>query len=474
MAPPHAGRTLIRLDLLALVALLLLLVLLACYEPSPWLTAGSTLTWAVLVARLLKLRTTALMMLSPFVLIQLSVMVSLIAIESGAHMKELGITGAPSVAGTLFPLVSLLYIAAAVLAQDFWGARRAGDPVAPAALPRWLALAGLALGLGADLFLLAKGLAGGFPLLSGTDRFQFRAGTDVLTLNLLNLKVVIAAALATGAQAAGSERGRRGHHALFGGYLLLSFLFGDKFFNIIVAALVYTMPVVAADPERFRRHLARRLPLALALLLPVAAATLVTYSNQGELSLAETLERLGDRVAGQGQLWWVAVRDNGHWFAWDSEAVRANLGSLVASPAASYVFEHRLVAFYFVERYAPAAMHLSFLHNNGTVTPTMLFEAYSLVVLGGLGLIVTTTLAGLFTGSVLHWLRTRMQRGQVVNVLLPAYVLIQTFYLMAQATLYTVLNPSAAKAYLAFLALQGLVAGWLHLNARPRPALAHG
>ena len=469
---------LLPLDLLALLGLMLLLVLAACWEPAPLLSALALALWALVIARALRLRTAAMVMLSPFLLLHLSVMASLIAIESGAYMKEIGATGAPSLAGVLYPLLSLLFVGAALLAHGFWGRRLTpvrplpDVPAAPA--PWWLLNAALLLGAGADLLLLAKGLVGGFPMLSGTDRFQFRASTDVLTLNLLNLKIVIAAALATGALAARSLRARRAHHLLFGSYLLLSFLYGDKFFNILVAALVYAMPAAAADPVRLRHHAARLAPLVLTLLLAVMAATLVSYSNQGELSLAQTLERLGERVAGQGQLWWVAMRDNAQWLAWDGEALRGYLASLWANPAASYVFEHRLVAFYFIERYAPAAMHLSFLHNKGTVTPTMVFEAYSLVLMGGVGVILATACAGLFTGSALHWLQRQMLKGQVVNVLLPAYVLIQTFYLMAQATLYNLISPSAAKAYLAFLALQGLVWAWLRLSAAPRLEPAHG
>ncbi len=455
---------------LVLVAALLGNCIISAAWPDPMASFVTLILFIVAVGQLFSSSPSAVMLAAPFMILHLSVMVSLIAIESGAYMKEMGALGHASVASATFIVYSLLLLSSAVLAYRWLDARRqrkAAHGRAAARMPprarHWIeTYAAVLIGGVIVSYLLLRGLGTGFPLLTGTDRFQYRSRTDVLTLNFLNLKYVLGAFIGCGAAFAATARVRALHHLVFFGYVGTSFLFGDKFFNILIASTFYAMPFTLREPDRIKQLIRRSLPMVLVVVACVSAVTAFIYSRGGELTAAETAQHLGDRVAGQGQLWFMAVEDDAAWIKFDTQIVRENLSNLVANPAASYAFEHRLAAFYFVERYSPPAMHLSFMHNAGSVTPTMVFEAYGLVAFGFLGLAVTGMLLGVFTGAAGYFLARSIMTGNPVNALLPAFVMTQMIYMAAQGTLYSLIGLSSFKAYAAFWLLQSLVSYWVN------------
>lgn len=449
---------------LALAALMVANAALAVAAPHPAWAAAALVLFLAGAARLFSLAPAATVMLAPFLVVHGSVMVSLQAIEGGAYMKEMGVHGHASPAGAGFVLCSALFLctAALVFTRLQQGARPAGAQPLGASARRLLCGAVLGGAAAVVAWLVLKGQRAGFPLLTGTDRFAFRAeSADVLTLNFLILKYVLAAALGTSAVFAPGPGWRRLHHGVFGGYVAVSFLYGDKFFIILMAACFYAMPFLVGRPGEITARVRALLPLALLVFASAATVTLFIYSHYGELSAAQTLQRLGERIAGQGQLWFLAVRDSSALLQFDARHVALNLENLVARPAADFTFEHRLAPFYFVERYSPTAFFLSFLHNGGMVTPTMVFEAYSLVMVGYAGLALALVVAGAWTGWLAWHLSRAMARGNPADVLLPAFAMFQTIVLMSQGTLHSLLSLSAFKAYAAFFALQLLVRAWL-------------
>ena len=459
---------------LGLLALMVANAALAVAAPHPLWPALGLVLFLAGAARLFALAPVAAVMLMPFVVVHASVLVSLQAIEGGAYMKEMGQFGQPSPAGAGFVLCSALFLGTAAL--TFTRLRGAARPVTAPRLgdgPRLLlciaVLGGAAL---AVAWLALKGARAGFPLLTGTDRFAFRAASaDVITLNLLILKYVLAAVTGTSAVFAPGAGWRRAHHAVFGSYVVVSFLFGDKFFIVLMAACFYAMPFFVSRPEQLAARVRAAAPLALLMFGCASAVTLFIYSGYGELGAARTLERLGERVAGQGQLWFLAVRDASALFHLDTQHISLNLQNLVARPPADFTFEHRLAPFYFVERYAPTVLFLSFVNNGGMVTPTMVFEAYSLVMVGYAGLALALLAAGAWTGWLAHHLARAMAGGNPADVLLPSFAMFQTIVLMSQGTLHSLLSLSAFKAYGAFFLLQTLVrAGLKHCTAAPREA----
>ncbi len=453
----------VSLSTLALVGAVVVNAALAVAVPSSLWTISALLLYGLALARLGAAQPGALFMLAPFVVLHVAMMVSLVGIESGALMGEIGLTGHASPAGALYVVYALIFIgtAAAVLRQlEPQGTQVSSGRAAGA---HWiLCWAGFAIAGGAAGYLFLAGLRTGFPLLMGADRLLFRAsGADIVTLNLLNLKHTIAAAAGVGAAFAKKGGVRYAHHGAFGLFLAASFLYGDKFFIIVIASCFYFMPFVLRDAGGVARTVKRATPVLALVLFSMSIVTYYIYSEEGARSHEETMDRLSQRVAGQGQLWFAAVGDSSEAFSFDVRQVTLNLGSLVANPGAVYVLEHRIAAFYFIERYAPTTMHRSFVKNGGAVTPTMVLEAYGLLLFGFVGLAVLLALIGAGIGVLLHCLRVAMLSANPINALLPAFVCAQAIVFVAQATLYSLLSPSAFKAYAAFLVLQLAVAAYL-------------
>jgi hypothetical protein len=458
---------------LVLVAALAGNCIISVAWPDPMASFATLVLYVIAIAQLFSSSPSAVMLAAPFMVMHFSVMLSLIAIESGAYMKEMGAFGHASISSATYIVYSLLLLCSAILVYRAMDARRVRNckkqkqAEAPAvqavrAYRHWIESYGAVVIGGLIVsYLLLRGLGTGFPLLTGTDRFQYRSRTDVLTLNFLNLKYVLGALIGCGAAFATTPRMRKLHHWTFVGYILASFLFGDKFFNIMLASIFYSMPFLIREPDRMKASIRRGAPMVLIMLVCVSAVTVFIYSGNGALTVAETVQRLGDRVAGQGQLWFMAVEDGASWVKFDEHIVRENFLNLFANPASGYAFEHRLAAFYFVERYSPPAMHLSFVHNAGSVTPTMVFEAYGLVTFGFIGLAFTGILLGAITGLAGYFLARSIMTGNPINTLLPAFVMTQMIYMAAQGTMYSLIGLSSFKAYAAFWVLQRLVKFWI-------------
>ncbi len=452
-----AAAMVLDVDVLLLGALLIANCTLSAVWPGPATTVATTLLWLAAIARMFAAAPGTVVMMLPFIIPHFSVMTSLGAIEAGAYMKEMGSWGQASSAAASYSLYSLLFLLTCMTVARR-RSRIAGNPPTaddsafrPFAF-RWGAVAVTSFVVA---YLLLAGSRTGFPLLTGTDRFQYRSGSaDVLTLNFLNLKFVLAAFLGSSAIFATTVWQRASHHAVFLGYVLTSFLFGDKFFIILVAGAFYAMPFMIHNPADVMRKVARVTPFALLIVICVLMVTTFIYSDYGNLSIDQTVLKLGDRIAGQGQLWFLAVRDSSHLIGLDMEIVRGNFLSLFANPGAIYVFEHGLGPFYFVEKYAPFSLYMSFIHNGGSVTPTMVLEAYGLVAFGYLGLALVMITLGVAIGVFLRWLGRGMVSGNPFNALLPAFVTAQALSLMSQGTIYSLIGLSAWKAYGAFLALQ--------------------
>jgi hypothetical protein len=452
--------TLLPPDLFLLCLVLLVNCAWSVLWPSQFTAIAATLLWLVIIARVFVADPRMVVMLLPFIIVHFSVQVSLNAIEAGAYMKEMGSTGQASTASTSYVIYSLIFLLSSGMVYRHRRLRPLNRHKTINSAKRPLLLAWVAVVIGAPIvgYLLLAGIRNGFPLLSGTDRFEYRTmSADTLTLNFLNLKFIIAALLGSGAMFAATTIQRICHHLTFLSYVLISFLFGDKFFIILVAASFYSMPFVIYNPDNVIKTILRFMPFAMSMIFCVFAVTMFIYSDYGSRGVEETLVKLGERVAGQGQLWFLAVRDSSHFIGLDLKIVRENLASLLASPSASYVFEHRLGPFYFVEKYMPTAIYLSVLNNSGSVTPTMVFEAYGLVTFGYAGLTVVLVTLGALVGIVLEWMARSMMSGNPINALLPAYITTGFYYLVCQATLYTVFSLSSLKAYAAFLILQLIV-----------------
>ncbi len=425
----------------------------------------ATVLYLALLARIFNISPLGFLLFSPILFLHFSALISLNAIEAGAYMKEMGRSGYLSAAGATWTLVVgvFVWVATSVFTH---GGKTNKKPINRLDVSRHRLIGILAAPLIVCLFimwLLMKGASTGFPLIDGFDRFAYRrVAGDPITLNILNLKVVIAAFLALSAVNCNTALTRNWHHAIFVAYLGSSFLFGDKFFIIISASLYYVAIQLAFHPEIIARQ-ARRffLPATGALILAIAM-TVYIYSGFGTYGVEKTFQLLIERFASQGQLWFIAFNENFHWIGFDTHGVKENLYSLVENPHQDHVFEKRLSAFYFIEAYAPSKMLLSFVGNQGFVAPTGVFEAYMVEMFGFTGGLAMIILAATLLGCISRYIRIAVTTGNPFAVLLPAYILVQFYYLIAAGTPYNVFGTSAFKAYAAFGLLYWGVTSWIN------------
>lgn len=443
------------------------LMLLSLAMPHPAWTVMAMFAYLVVVFRLMSHLHGAGVLVAPFVLLHLAVMLSLAAIESGAVMKELGLQGEPLHGGVSFAWVGLWFIATSVWVAHAVMSRWASPPV-----ERVVRLSGPLAYLSAAImgalvaYMLLRGAVTGFPLLSGTDRFTYRAATDVIVVNALTLKYVIGAFMGAGAALAADRRCRLTHQLVFISYLGVTFLFADKFFNILIAAIIFAAPGFMLGAHSGSRAWLRLLPAASVVIASVLAVTVYIYSGGGALSPAQTSERLLGRAAGQGQLWQVAVQSRGEWARFDGHEAAKTLDSLIANPAATFALRERMGPFYFIERYANSTMRRSFFSNSGWVTPTMVSEAYALAMFGYVGVAIVMGAMGAVLGGLIGFFRWRLLSGNPFMVLLPAAMFTQFIYGYTQGTLYSLLGLSTLKIYTAFFVVGWFSHLWLKRHAQ--------
>jgi uncharacterized membrane protein YhaH (DUF805 family) len=441
-------------------ALLLDLAIASCW-PNLGTSCVATVLFTLALVALLRAEPVGTWLLFPFILLQLSVLVSLNVIDAGAYMVEMGRAGKPTAAAAAYACYSLLLLITSIGVYRALRART--NSHGGRTFPQSPEMHGIfqyclvGCGAGCAAYLLIAGLRTGFPVLMGIDRFEFRRlFADMSTVNILNLKSVLACALGTVAALTHRRLIKWGASGAFAALMGVSFLYGDKFFIILIAIGVFVLPLVIRNPDSAARMILRAAPWAAVGVASALAVTFLMYSDFGARSSSATFEKLGDRVAGQGQLWQMAVEHSPGWIDFDPGKVRENLASLVAENSQDFVFRHHLTAEYFVYRYSPPAMYRSFLHNAGYVTPTMAYEAYGLVMFGYLGLALLMAMTGVFFGCLIAYLHGTIERGELLGVLLPAYVLTQAIKFFTQGTLYNLLSLSTLKWYAALWVLHSV------------------
>ena len=135
--------------------------------------------------------------------------------------------------------------------------------------------------------------------------------------------------------------------------VLIFFLFGDKFFTLLKMCTFFAMPYLLRNETALLRTLARSWLPAVLLLGAAFSATLFIYSDYGNAPVDVGMTRLGDRIAGQGELWFVASQDDRRLFAYNSSVVDAYKQSLTTSDPAATDFETGMETYFFINRYMP-------------------------------------------------------------------------------------------------------------------------
>jgi len=447
-----------------LVALMTALALnwwLAATMPSSFFSWTSLLLFGWLLLIVARISVAAAILLLPLIITRGATLVSLLVIELGAYMPEVNRLGAAGDASASFVAVTALFflVAAAAFA---WGERPA------LAYARSPLLDGVVGALGWPVVLLCMALGGlalldglrsGFPLLAGVDRFLYRREySSGLVLILLDNKFLFAAML--GAVAFAPRHQPLLKAAAVAAFMALTglyFLFGDKFFTILAEVSFFAMPLLLARRDRLGGTLLRLAPPVAALLCAALAATLYIYSGYGRLPLNRTATLVGERIAGQGELWFVATRDARRATNWDNAIVAGSLGALRDPTPPASAFANGVETYYFIQRYAPTKLAESFRKNGGWVQLTMGTEALALVTFGYVGVMVVMTLLGLLVAFALLYLRRAFASAFPLSLFFAVWTFLQIYFSVQQASLWTIAAPGQINRLLLFMTVEALL-----------------
>nr|WP_239474832.1 DUF6418 domain-containing protein [Sphingomonas sp. BT552] len=214
------------------------------------------------------------------------------------------------------------------------------------------------------------------------------------------------------------------------------------------------MPLLLSRQGRLKGTLLRLAPPVVALLCAAFAATLYIYSGYGRLPLDRTALLVGERIAGQGELWFVATRDFRNATHWDDQLVARNLDVLDDRVPAESAFATGVETYYFIDRYAPSKLAASFRKNGGWVQLTMGTEAMALVMFGYAGVAVVMTLLGVLIALAALYLRRGFASGFPLTLALAVWTYLQVYFSAQQASLWSIAAPGQINRLLLFVTIE--------------------
>ncbi|WP_261270749.1 DUF6418 domain-containing protein [Sphingomonas sp. LC-1] len=444
--------------MVALAAALALNWALAAALPSTLFSGLSLLLFVALLLLVGRISAAGLILLLPLVITRGATLVSLFVIEAGAYMPEVnraGEAGDASASFVAFTALFFLIFALVFARMERWFLAYARSPLLDR-LVVWLGwpVVGLCMALGGLAFL--HGLQGGFPLLAGVDRFLYRREySSGLVLILLDNKFLFAAMLGAVAFAPRYQPLLKTAAILtFLGLTGLYFLFGDKFFTILAEVAFFAMPLLLARQGRLAGTMMRLAVPVVALLCAALGATLYIYSGYGRLPLDRTVTLVGERIAGQGELWFVATRDARRMTQWDAHLVDRNLDALGDKSPPASAFANGVETYYFIQRYAPAKLAASFRKNGGWVQLTMGTEAMALVMFGYAGVAAVMAFLGLLVAFAALYLRRAFASGFPLSLFFAVWTFLQVYFSAQQASLWTIAAPGQINRLLLFATIE--------------------
>ena len=464
--PVHARRT---LEIVAFVCLLAVNWILAVQTPSMIFSYTSLLLFVWLGLLMVRIHPRATVLALPLLITRAATLVSLICIEAGSPMPEIGRVGVAGDASASFTAFTALFFLSYGL-MFAAGERAVMSSVTSPLLARLVAISRWpVIGLCAVLCVLAlvQGLRTGFPVFEHVDRFYYRRYYGQgLIVNLLDFKFLLGALL--GAVAFGPSAPRLASlAAIFVQLALLGtfFLFGDKFFTMLTMMAYFLTPYLLTH-QPLLRTLIRGWLVAAVLLAAAFGATLFIYCDYGNAPLETGMTKLGSRIAGQGELWFVATQDNRQWAAYDSRLVRDYTASLTGPDPAAQDFATGVETFFFINRYTPQPLRRSFHRNQGWVQLTMGGEAMALAGFGYVGVEILMVLGGALAALPALYLRRAFASQFPLSVALGLYMSLQVYTALQQAALWPVLSIGSLRRFLLIFVFELLLFGLNRMQTR--------
>ncbi len=471
-----SARTSVRrtLETCAFVCLLVVNWILAAQAPSQIFSYTSLLLFVWMALLLIRMHPRAAILALPLLITRGATLISLVFIEAGSAMPEIGRSGAAGDASASFTAFSTLLFL--VYALVFAAGERAvlGSARSPlldriVAMLRWPIIA-LCVALG--LMAVAQGLHTGFPVFEHVDRFYYRRfyGQGIVLI-LLDNKFLLGAALGSVAFGRTSPTlTRAAAICTLVGLLGTFFLFGDKFFTLLTMATYFLMPYLLRNEQALLKTFAKGWLVATLALGGVFGATLYIYSDYGDAPLSVGMAKLGDRIAGQGELWFVATQDDRRLLAYDPNMVRSYATSLNAEDPAASDFETGVETFFFINRYTPQPLRASFHKNQGWVQLTMGSEALALAGFGYAGVALLMVAAGVIAALPALYLRRAFASEFPLSIVMALWMSLQAYSLLQQGAVWSVFARGQLRRFLVFVIFEVVLFGFNRAQGSGRAA----
>lgn len=420
------------LELAVATALALLLVAMGALRPNAiWsIPAAFIYLWYLLI--FLRAEPQGTLMALPLIIISASAVVSLVMIEHGARVPELGMVGSAGSHTATFVLIEAVFFLSYVL---IFRALHHKKPTELSSntkrfFTRFRNTIGLTIiggGVFSILALIALGLSAGFPLLEGIDRYVYRRALGTgLFVYILNFKSIIAFMLGFAAFSLDLSRPKRLLAiATFLGVIGISFLFGDKFFAILAAIATFALPWLYRNYALVLRRLPIFMAIGVIASLPAMAVTWMVYSNFGKLSNFAAMEKLGGRLVGQGQLWYIQTKVGAPAVAYDETLVDRNIEALTVKEINLFAVRKSIGPNYFSDRYAPPAIARSIHNNAGSITYTMALEPLALVTFGWVGVVFVKVFCGVLAAFLALYTVWAFRATSVLSAVFAIYLTVQ-------------------------------------------------
>jgi len=358
--------------------------------------------------------------LSPLLFFWSSEMLSGLFIEHGAFLAETGYQGTATGG---FSRLSFLYIAYFLIGAIIFSV----FPVSGGGKGKRSRFSGLSFELpilGFIAFIVtiafAFGAVRGFPLLSGQDRFAFRAESDSNAfISFLSNRIIMFAILGT-IFARGTFRRSAGTVALF--LLAVSILFGEKFTSLVQAAIFFLVPFAIHRIIKGKGiHIGAILMIALVTGLATVPLILLNYGwlNNSQ----EAFRRLAERMAVQGQLWFLADQYFGKIVSFDAASIKSALEALLSvSEQSPFAADYSYGMYYVMQPFlTERELYWIMFAGGGFVFAHM---PYWLMVSGYLGAFAVGLLTFLLYLLNIRRLMSAMARVDLISIVIWAKVMI--------------------------------------------------
>lgn len=395
----------------------------ASVAPSAAWAYGALAVFASMCFGLLRTSPATFLLFVPLLALRITEFISGGAIEGGAYMIETMVTGSPTGGFTRLLLIYLLFfLTATFVVEASWPRLKLLFREAPS---RWepqgrlIFMALLVVMTFGTLYLIRLGINNGFPLLSHIDRFVYLEKVDspIYSAWMSNRIVMVPFMGALFAVP---------RYRLQGGLLMVwllatSILFGEKFTSLLMILSVFSIPAGLA-------HIAndRLIPtgliggVALAVVLVTVPAVLVAYGALNDFDAAT--KRYGERVALQGQLWFLADSKYLAVAKLDDRAIASDVTSwLKPGEQDATKAGTRFGLYYVMQRFTPSRTMGWTMEAGGGFVFSL--YPYFLMAMGIVGLLVMSSLIAIFHAWIMRMLAQCLAEANWIAAILFGRVL---------------------------------------------------